>query len=87
MLNFMYLRKSNVRLLNNREIRTRAHDAPLFDISVPRCEAYKRSVGYYGAAAWNEISPVIRNTDTYLKFKYLQKLKMLQPLEHIHVNR
>ena len=31
-MNFMYGRKSNVHLLNRREIRTRAHDAPLFNV-------------------------------------------------------
>ena len=37
MLNFMVTRKSKVHLLNNRERRTRAHDAPLFETSIPRC--------------------------------------------------
>ena len=45
----MYIRKSKVHLLNNRKIRTRAHDAPLFETSIPRCEAYRHSVGYSGA--------------------------------------
>ena len=35
--NFMYKRKNKVGLLNKREIRTRAHDAPLFYVPVPRC--------------------------------------------------
>ena len=36
-LNFMYKRNSEKpQLLNNREIRTRAHDAPLFRVKVPR---------------------------------------------------
>ena len=82
-LNFMYVRKSNVKLLNNREIRTRAHDAPLFEISVPRCEAYKRSVKYFGANSWNGLPPGARNTDTYQKFKKLQKEVMFRPLELI----
>ena len=40
--NFMYIRKKDKALLNNREIRTRAHDAPLFKVVMPRCEAFKR---------------------------------------------
>ena len=32
--NFMYVRRGNKSLLNNRESRTRAHDAPLFDVVV-----------------------------------------------------
>ena len=71
MLNFMFTRKSKVHLLNNREIRTRAHDAPLFETSIPRCEAYRRSVGYRGATKWNSLTPAIRHTATYLAFKKL----------------
>ena len=46
-LNFMYKRKSNKKLLNNREIRTRAHDAPLFAVTIPRCAAFQHSAGYF----------------------------------------
>ena len=82
-LNFMYIRKKNVRLLNNREIRTRAHDAPLFNVSIPRCEAYKRSIGYFGSVSWNNLRPDICNTVSYLAFKHIQKLNMLRPLSRI----
>ena len=85
-LNFMYTRKSKVHLPNNREIRTRAHDAPLFVIPIPRCEAYKRSVKFFGATSWNGLPPATRNKDSYLDFKYTQKLKMLLPLARIQVN-
>ena len=77
-LNFMYVRKSRrPDLLNRREIRTRAHDAPLFVTKVPRCEAFKRSVGYHGAVAWNDLSAHARNTGTYETFKDTQKKRML----------
>ena len=79
-LNFMYKRLSRKDLLNNREIRTRAHDAPLFSVAIPRCEAFKRSVGYSGSVAWNDLSPVLRNTTTYVEFKNIQKRSMLQPI-------
>ena len=82
--NFMYIRKSRRDLLNMREIRTRAHDAPLFDIKVPRCEAFKRSVGYAGALEWNNLTPDMRNIDSYLAFKYAQKKEMLRPLQGIN---
>ena len=61
-LNFMYKRLSRKELLNNREIRTRAHDAPLFNVQIPRGEAFKRSVGYSGSVLWNELTPATRNT-------------------------
>ena len=82
-LNFMYIRKKNVRLLNNREIRTRAHDSPLYEVAIPRCEAYKRSVGYFRAVKWNELAPATRNVNTFLKFKNMQKMTMLNPLSLI----
>ena len=77
-LNCMYCRKSNVHLLNRREIRTRAHDGPLLDITIPLWEAYKRGVGYFGAIRWNELLPNIHKTNTYLEFKQLQKKEMFR---------
>ena len=83
-LNFMYERKDIRKdLLNNREIRTRAHDAPIFEIKVPRCEAFKRSVGYFGAEEWNSLPPGLRNTDSYVKFKDTQKKDMLSNLANL----
>ena len=82
-LNFMYKRQTRKDLLNVREIRTRAHDAPLFNVTVPRCETFKRSIGYFGSVAWNSLPPALRNTNSYLAFKYLQKKSMLEPLSLI----
>ena len=78
--NFMFKRKDNKSLLNRREIRTRAHDAPLFLVPIPRCEAFKRSVSFYGSSLWNELKVDIRNTVSYDVFKARQKEVMLQPL-------
>ena len=85
-LNFMFIRKARKHLLNNREIRTRAHDAPLFQVEIPRCEAFKRSVGYHGALEWNNLDPPTRNTDSYLLFKFNRKKEMLKPLDLIRLN-
>ena len=82
-LNFMYKRKEKKDLLNRREIRTRAHDAPLFNVLIPRCEAYKRSVGYAGSTLWNDLPPAVRNTDCYIRFREIQKKNMLHPLSLI----
>ena len=60
-MNFMYKRKDKPNLLNIREIRTRAHDAPLFEVKIPRCEAFKRSVGYFRSVKWNATDPTTRN--------------------------
>ena len=43
--NFMHSRLSNMDLVDNRDIRTRAHGAPLFKIKTPSLTAYMRSVG------------------------------------------
>ena len=83
LLNFMFIRKSKPNMLNIREIRTRAHDAPLFDIGIPRCEAFKRSVGYFGAVAWNNLSPEVRNTDLYPVFKFHRRKEMIEPLNQL----
>ena len=83
-LNFMYGRQSKRELLNVREIRTRAHDAPLFNVNIPRCEAFKRSVGYHGSVEWNSLNPEMRNTNLYLPFKFLHRKEMLCPLEAIN---
>ena len=82
--NFMYNRLGRRELINTKEIRTRAHDAPLFNVSIPRCEAYKRSVGYFGSVEWNNLPVATRNMNPYLAFKYSQKKAMLEPLSLIH---
>ena len=79
-LNFMYIRKCRPQLINSSEIRTRAHDAPLFLVEIPRCEAFKRSVGYHGSVSWNALPPTTRNTDSYLVFKFNMKKEMLKPV-------
>ena len=84
--NFMFVRKKNKVLLNNREIRTRAHDAPLFNVVMPRCEAFKRSIGYFGSVGWNDLPITTRNIDTYPAFKHKQKMTMLQPLLLINID-
>ena len=83
LLNFMYIRKDRSELMNVRKIRTRAHDAPLFNVTILRYEAYKRSVGYFGSTEWNNLTVENRNIDLYLPFKYHMKQAMLEPLKAI----
>ena len=74
----MYKRLSRKDLLNNRDIRTRAHNAPLFSVTIPRCEAFKMSVGYSGSVAWNEQLYVTQqrvwDSKTYRKGQYYSLL-------------
>ena len=74
---FMYKQKLNVNIVNNRNIRTRAHDALLFTTVKPNNEKYKRNVFYKGALLWNNLPVVERNIPTYEKFKTVQKQKLL----------
>ena len=82
-LNFMFSRKNRKELLNNREIRTRAHDAPLFNVTIPRCTAFKCSVGYYGSELWNSLPAQTRNINCQILFKNETKKGMLQPIMNI----
>ena len=78
--NFMFGRLKRKDLVDKRDIRTRAHDAPLFKIGAPKNEAYKRSVQYAGAKQWNSLSKECRNIATYDAFKRNQKLALIRSI-------
>ena len=80
LLNFMYKNKNNTLLLNNRNIPTRLHDAPVFKTIKPTCEKYKANVYYKGALLWNGLPVCIRNTETYMIFKENKKKWALSQL-------
>ena len=70
--NFMYSRLSI--LVDNQDLRTRAHDAALFMVKTPILTMYKRSIGYAGSVQWDSLP-----TEVGLNaFKNKQKLTMLQ---------
>ena len=74
--NFMYGRLKQVALVDARDIRTRAHDAPLFKVSIPANETFKRSVLYAGALQWNGLDKATRNIDNLDTFKQRQKFSL-----------
>ena len=76
--NFMHGRLERQHLIDHRDIRTRAHDAPMFLVKVPNLEAYKRAVEYAGALRWNSLSPEIRNIKCATVFKARQKDILMQ---------
>ena len=80
LLNFMYKNKSNINILNRRNVRTRLHDAPVFISHKPNSEKYKANVFYNGAISWNKLPIHIRNTETYDMFKNSQKQWALSQL-------
>ena len=47
--NFMFKQTNNKRIVDERNIRTRAHDAVLFNTNMPKCEKFKNNIFYYGA--------------------------------------
>ena len=53
--NFMFKQKNNEKLVDDRNIRTRAHDAILYITVLPKCEKSKCNVFYYGACLWNQL--------------------------------
>lgn len=71
--NFMFKRLSNSNYIDNRELITRYHDAPLFKIERPNCELYKQSIKYKGSIEWNNLDSNIRNIASYIAFKNYQK--------------
>ena len=75
--NFMYKRLRKETLCDDRDIRTRAHDAPLFKVKIPKNEAFKRSVQYAGALQWNSLETEVRNIPNFNTFKLRQKREMM----------
>ena len=69
--------KYNNYLLDIRDIRTRAHDAILYNTKQPRCEKYKHNIYYYSARLWNQLPVKERKIDDYDTFKNVQKLNAL----------
>ena len=56
--NFRFKNKSNPKIINNRNVRTRLHGAPVFITQKPNCEKYKANVFYKGDTSWNQL-PVL----------------------------
>ena len=55
-----------------REIRTRRHDAIIYQTCRPNLEKYKKGTIYRGILEWNNLDVDTRNTDTFLAFRLLQ---------------
>ena len=50
-------------LVDERDVRTRAHDAPMFLVGHPNKETFKRSIQYAGAVTWNNLPIPVRNIE------------------------
>ena len=78
---FMFKQRDNRHIVNNRNLRTRAHDAVLFITNKPNNEKYKRNIYYKGALSWNSLPATERNVVIYNNFKTQQKKKLTNNLK------
>ena len=81
---FMFKQKSNQNLVVNRDIRTRRHDAVVFETCRPKLEMYKKGSIYRGVQIWNELPAATRNIDTFMTFKSVQKNEMYDYLPFVN---
>ena len=71
--NYMYKRSKIEGYLDNAEIRTRAHAAPLFNIPRSDNKTFDKSIIVKGGIEWNSLSVETRNIKSYNRFKLSQK--------------
>ena len=73
----MFKQKGNRELVVQREIRTRRHDAIIYETCRPNLERYKKGTIYRGVAEWNNLDVKVRNIETFCEFKSIQKKLMI----------
>ena len=74
---YMYRQKENMDLVIQREIRTRRHDAVIYETCKPNLEKYKKGAIYRGVIEWNNLAVDIRNIETFCEFKSMQRKLMM----------
>ena len=72
----MFRQKDNTDLVIVRDIRTRRHDAVVYETVKPNLEMYKKGCIYRGIQLWNNLPAEIRNINTFILFKESQKKEM-----------
>ena len=80
---YMYKQKENQDIVVNRNIRTRRHDAVVFEMCKPNLELVKKSTMYRGIQDWNDLPANVRNIDNFNEFKILQKLNFSDQLPFV----
>ena len=71
----MYKRKENPVYLDQKNLQTRAYQAPKFIVPNFNIIQFKNSILYKGSSMWNELHNETKNIPTYLAFK--EKTKIL----------
>ena len=74
---YMFRQKENMNLVVQREIRTRRHDAIIYETSRPNLEKYKKGATYRGVIEWNGLDVDTRNIEFFKDFKIAQKKIMM----------
>ena len=77
---YMFKQKENEEIVVRREIRTRRHDAIVYETCRPILEKYKKGTIYRGVIEWNGLDVITRNIETFDQFKSVQKKWMLNQL-------
>ena len=80
----MFKQKENQDLVINREIRTRRHDAIIYETCKPNLELYKKGAIYRGIIEWNNLPVDTRNIETFAAFKEIQKREMYDILPDLN---
>ena len=81
---YMFKQKENDKLVVNRYIRTRRHDAIVYETCRPNLETYKKGTIYRGIEEWNNLPVNVRNIETFTAFKEMQKKDMYNALPHLN---
>ena len=71
--NFMYRNKKKCIVKEENNIVTRGNSGPMFKVTKPNCESFKRNVYYNGAIEWNNLHAEVRKLEHFYQFKRLQK--------------
>ena len=80
LLNFMYKRKDNIRLLQNQPRELRRFEARVFIEYASNNNTFESSILFQGAHKWNALPVIEGNMHTYEGFKMCQRQKLKNKL-------
>ena len=69
--------------LDDKDLNTRNYAGPIFNVTKPNYEFYKKSIKYKGAIEWNSLDPNIRNIASLSAFKYTQKVWLMTTIPQV----
>ena len=85
---FMYKRKDIPTYLDQKELPTRAYQAPKVIVPTFNLAQFKKNILYKGSSLWNELHTKTKNTETYSAFKTKQNYyPSRKPHRCLYINR